>query len=161
MTMMSLRLPSPKAIRDVLADLIGRDVSVQVSDPPAGARIPVAAVFVRDDLALAAVVGFDLPLAANLSAALGLVPPGGAEACVEDGELTPTLADNLTELCNVLAGVFNHAGGPHVRLLRVHLTNEPMPGDVVAHLQALGNRLDLAVTTPGYGTGAFILVLPN
>lgn len=158
---MSTQLPPPKEIRDTFADLIGRDVTVQVADPPTGDYTPVTAVFVHDDLSLASVVGFELVLAANLAAALGLVPPGGAEACVEDGELTPMLADNLTELCNVLASVYNRAGGRHVKLQKMHFTNDPVPGDIAGYLKALGNRLDLDVTVPGYGTGKFSLVLPN
>jgi hypothetical protein len=157
---MSDQLPAAKQVRDTLNDLLGRDVSVQLADPPAGEDMPVAAVFVSDNLALAGVIGFDLALAAYIAAAIGLVPPGGAEAAVEDGELSPLLGDNLTEVCNVLAGLFTKTGGRRVKLHKVHLSLADIPADLRAHLVSLGNRLDLAVTVAGYGTGTFSLVVP-
>lgn len=98
---MADQLPAPLQVRETLSDLLGREVTVALEDPPAGESIPVVAVFVHDSLALAGLIGFDLPLAANIAAAIGLVPPGGAEAAVEDGELSSMLGDNLTEVCNV------------------------------------------------------------
>src|SRR5216117_459675 len=103
---MSDQIPAPKLVRDLLSDLLGRDVTVAPADPPSGA-VPVTAVFVHDNLAIAGVIGFQLPLAANLAAAVGLIPPGGAEACIEDGELTPLFGDNLAEVCNILTSLFN------------------------------------------------------
>jgi hypothetical protein len=155
---MSDQLPAPKQVRDLLNDLLGRDVTVQPTDPPSGAA-PVTAVFVHDDLSLAGLIGFQLPLAANVAAAVALIPRGGAEACIEDGELSPLFGDNLAEVCNVLTTLFNRSG-PHVRLHTLHRSGAEVPNDVVSHLQALGNRLDLTVDVAGYGAGTFSLVLP-
>jgi hypothetical protein len=156
---MTDQLPAPKEVRDLLGDLLGREVTVAPADPPSGA-VPPTAVFVHDDLSTAGVIGFELPLAANVAAAVGLIPPGGAEACVEDGELSPLFGENLAEVANVLATLFNANGGPHVKLHALHRTGPEVPTDVVSHLQALGNRLDLSVTVAGYGTGIFSLVVP-
>lgn len=156
---MSDQLPAPKAVRDLLCDLLGKDVTVQPADAPSGA-VPPTAVFVHDDLSTAGVIGFELPLAAYVAAAVGLIPPGGAEACVEDGELSPLFGENLAEVCNVLATLFNRTGRPHVKLHTLHRTGPDVPTDVISHLQALGNRVDLSVTVAGYGTGAFSLVVP-
>jgi len=156
---MSDQLPAPKEVRDLLTDLLGRDVTVSPDGPPGGAATPTA-VFVHDDLSLAGIIGFGLPLAANLAAAVGLIPPGGAEACVEDGELSSIFCDNLTEVCNVLTTLFNRNGGPHVRLHTLHGHGADVPADVVAHLRAPTNRLDLAVDVSGYGGGTFSLVAP-
>jgi hypothetical protein len=157
---MSDQLPAAKQVRDTLNDLLGRDVTVHLEDPPAGESIPVAAVFVHDNLALAGVIGFDLALAAYIGAAIGLIPAGGAEAAVEDGELSPMIGDNLTEVCNVLASLFTKTGGRRVKLHKVHLRIADIPADLRGHLVSLGNRLDLAVTVAGYGTGTFSLVVP-
>ncbi|OLF06912.1 hypothetical protein [Actinophytocola xanthii] len=156
---MSDELPAPKDVRDLLADLLGRDVTVQPDNPPSG-EVPPTAVFVRDDLSLAGVIGFQLPLAANVAAAVGLIPPGGAEACVEDGELSPLFGENLAEVCNVLTTLFNRKDGPHVKFHALHRLGSEVPNDVVSHLQSLGNRLDLSVEVAGYGKGTFSLVVP-
>jgi hypothetical protein len=156
---MADQIPAPKLVRDLLTDLLGRDVTVQPAEPPSGA-VPVTAVFVHDNLSIAGVIGFQLPLAANLAAAVGLIPPGGAEACIEDGELTPLFGDNLAEVCNVLTTLFNRSDGPHVKLHKLHREASEVPADVVGHLEALGNRLDLDVNVAGYGSGALSLVVP-
>jgi hypothetical protein len=156
---MADQLPVPKQVRDLLCDLLGRDVTVAPTDPPGGA-VPPTAVFVYDDMRMAGVIGFALPLAAKIAAAVGLIPPGGAEACVEDGELSPLFAENLGEVCNVLTTLFNAAGGPHVRLHALHRDGAEVPTDVASHLAALGNRLDLTVDIAGYGSGTLSLVVP-
>ena len=156
---MADQLPAPKEVRDLLTDLLGRDVNVQPADPPGGA-VPPTAVFVHDDMSLAGIIGFQLPLAANVAAAVGLIPPGGAEACIEDGELSPLFGENLAEVCNVLTTLFNRGDGPHVRLHALHRDGAEVPTDVVSHLRALGNRLDLSVEVAGYGKGTLSLVVP-
>jgi hypothetical protein len=45
----------------------------------------------------------DLPLAAYAGAALGLIPSGGAQACIEDKELSANMGENVTEVCNIVA----------------------------------------------------------
>jgi hypothetical protein len=56
---MADQLPAPKQVRDTLNDLLGRDVTVALEDPPAGESIPVVAVFVHENLSLAGVIGFE------------------------------------------------------------------------------------------------------
>ncbi|WP_018685582.1 hypothetical protein [Actinokineospora enzanensis] len=155
---MTETLPVPKQVRDVLSDLLGRDVTVNITDPPS-ADAPAVAVYVRGTgMTLHGVIGFDLPLAANAAASVGLVPPGGAAACVEDGELSPLLKDNLGEVCNILSGLFHQEGGPHVRFHKLHTPVADVPGDVRSHLAALGSRLDLTVEIAGYGKGTMSIV---
>lgn len=158
MTMLE-ELPAPKEVRDVLVDLLGRDVTVHVGAMPPETPVPVTAEFVHDDLSLAGLIGFQLVLAANVAAAVGLVPAGGAKACVSDGELSPMLGDNLCEICNVLTGLFNRDGGPHVRLRQVYLKGADVPPELRTQLRAVGSRLDLSVAITGYDSGAFSLVL--
>lgn len=152
-------IPPPKAVKELLEGLLGRDVDVSLADPVRADDVPqsVVAVYVDDALKLSAVAGFDLRLAANVGAAIGLVPPGGAQACIEDRELSPMLADNVTEVCNVLTTLLNHDGGRHLRLYQVYLPGESAPADAGARLLALGSRLDLSVAVAGYGAGHFSL----
>jgi hypothetical protein len=154
-------LPSPKLVRDTLADLLAKDVTVAPTDPITSAALPrtVVAVYVNDQRKLTGVLGLDLALAAYVSAALGLVPPGGAKACIEDGALSPMLAENLAEICNILLGLFNREGQPHIRLHQVCYKEADVPLDARAHLLALGNRIDLTVDVDRYGKGVFSLSL--
>jgi len=154
-------VPAPLAVRNLLSDLLGRDVTVAPADPVVAADVPttVIAVYVDNGLQLTGVVGLDLPLAAFAGAALGLMPAGGAEDCVKENELSPVLAENVKELCNVLTGLLNRAGGSHHRLHHVYLPGEDHPGDVAAQLLAIGHRLDLNVDVPRYGEGRFSLSL--
>ena len=133
------------------------------TEPARTEDLPKAYVasYVDDGMRLSAVAGFDLPLAAYLGAAIGLVPLGGAEACLEDGELTPMLAENVGEVCNVLTTLLNRDGAPHCRLYRVHQPGEPAPNDVAAQLLALGSRVDLQVKVASYGAGRFWLSIAH
>jgi hypothetical protein len=156
-------IPSAKAVRDLLEGLLGRTVDVDPIDPAHVEDLPTAylASYVDDGMRLSAVAGFDLSLAAYLGAAIGLVPLGGAEACIEDRELSPMLAENVGEVCNVLTTLLNRDGAPHRRLYRVHRPGEPAPNDVAAQLLALGSRLDLQVKVSSYGAGRFWLSLAH
>jgi hypothetical protein len=155
-------MPHSKTVKDMLEGLLGRDVDVSPGDPPQAADLSgsMVAVYVDDAMKMAAVAGLDLTLAANLGAAIGLVPPGGAEACVEDKELSPMIAENAAEVCNVLSALLNQDGAAHHKLHQVYLPGEPAPQDASSRLLALGNRLDLAVTVAGYGGGRFALSAP-
>ena len=152
-------LPASLAIRNLLEDLLGRDVTVNAADPPVVADLKrtVSAVYVDAATRMVAVIGLDLALAAYAGAALGLMPVGGAQDCLEDGVLSPMLAENVGELFNVLTSLLNREGGPHVKLYRVYQPPEPLPNDVQAQLLALGNRTDLLVEVARYGKGRFSL----
>jgi hypothetical protein len=152
-------IPAPKAVKELLEGLLGRDVEVSPADPLRVGDLPrtAVAVYVDDTMRMSAVAGLDLPLAANVGAAIGLVPPGGAQACVEDKELSPMIAENFTEVCNVLTTLLNREGAPHLRLHQVFLPGQTAPGDASSRLLALGSRLDLDVLVAGYGSGRFSL----
>lgn len=154
-------VPDPKAVREVLEGLLGRTVEVEPTAAygPAGTDAATFAVYVDDRLKVAAVAAADLELSSYLGAAIGLVPPAGAQAAIEDGYLSPMLGENLYEVLNVCASMLNAEGQPHVKLHSVHPAETTPPADVPAHAQALGSRLDLSVSVAGYGTGRLALVL--
>jgi hypothetical protein len=158
---MSRALPVAKDVRDLFEELLGRGVDVSPADPVRSGELPktMVSLYVDDSLKLAAVVGMDLPLAVYSGAALGLLPPNGARDAVADGQLSPMLAENVGEVCNVLNGLINHEGLPHVRLYQTFVPGEDPPPDAAGQLLALGRRLDLKVEVAGYGTGKFSLVL--
>ena len=58
---MPRELPSPKEVRDLLEDLLGRSVTVNPADPIPAADVPrtLVSLYVDDNLKLGAVVGMD------------------------------------------------------------------------------------------------------
>lgn len=155
-------LPPNKAVKDVFEDLLGRDVQVSPSNdrtPVGPEHLTMEAVYVDDQMKMRAVIVTDLALTAYTAAALGLVPPAGAEAAIEDGELSESLVDNITEVFNIMAGLFNREGAPHVRLYAWYPPGDPAPSDVADLSAAFIGRNDLDVDIAGYGAGQIGLVI--
>jgi hypothetical protein len=151
-------LPPAKEVRDLLEGLLGRDCDFTDGKRVTGAG-GLVGVYVDDQLGLRAVVAFDLALAAYAGAAIGLMPPGGAQDAVEDGELFALLRDNAAEVLNVMAALFNVGTAPHLRLYGHYAPGEALPADVAAHLAALGGRADWTVAVKGYGKGELSILL--
>jgi hypothetical protein len=148
-------LPTVKEVRDLLGDLLGRDITVAVVDPRGlnANNSDMVGTYVDQRLTMHAVAYADFDLAAYVGAALALVPQGGAAAAIEDGDLPQSLSENTAEFLNVLASLFNAEGAVHQRLYSVHPPGKTPPTDVAALAGSLGCRLDLDVTIAGYGGG--------
>lgn len=159
---MASYLPTPKEIRDLLTDLLGREVTLSPGAPlaPTPANPCTVGVYVDDSLRVTALVAVDLPLSARVGAAIGLVPATGAEEALEARVLNETLQENLYEVLNIGASLFNVEDATHVRLYDAHHIGVPLPGDLLARALTLGRREDLSVEVAGYGAGrlAFVLV---
>lgn len=154
-------LPTTKEIRDLLVELLDREITVAPSAPlaPTPNNPCTVAVYVDDTLQVTSVIAFDLPMSAHAGAAIGLVPVAGAEAAIEERVLTETLQENVYEVLNIAASLFNHDGATHVRLYDVHHVGAPVPHDVLARALTLGRREDLAIQVGGYGAGRLSVVL--
>ncbi|MET8151187.1 hypothetical protein ACIBSW_05195 [Actinoplanes sp. NPDC049668] len=154
-------IPAALSVRNLFEDLLGRDVNVASGDPMTAEDLPTGVIALYTDASqqLYAVLGLQLPLAANAGAALGLLPAGAAEDSIEEGKLYPNLAENVFELCNVLTSLLNREGAPHVKLYQVIYPGMPLPNDARAQLLALGKRLDLTVEVTRYGKGKLSLSL--
>lgn len=159
--MSASHLPVPKQIRDLLAELLDREVTLSPSTPlaPTPKNPCTIGVYVDDLLQVTSLIVFDLGLSAHAGAAIGLVPVGGAEAAIEEGILNDTLRDNLYEVLNIAASLFNVEGATHVRLYDVHHAGVAVPPDVLARSLTLGRREDLAVDVAGYGSGRLSVVM--
>ena len=153
-------VPTNKAVKDLFEGLLGRDVTVAngTAVDPAAKLDPSTAVYVDDKNELSAVVLMDFPLTAYVGAALGLIPAGGAEAAIEDREMSATLNENAYEMLNVLAGVLNQCSDIHQRLYHVHRPGEVVPADVAPWQIAPGPRTDLRLDVKGYGGGGLSIV---
>jgi hypothetical protein len=152
-------LPVPKDVKDLFEDLLGRPVNVSPTDPLRAADVTqtLVAVYVDRSLQMGAVVGLDFALTAFVGASIGLIPPGGAEACIEDKEISKMIGENAIEVCNILASLINREGAARLKLHQTYLPGNPPPTDAVAHLMALGRRIDLQVDIGGYGAGKLSL----
>ncbi|SHG28188.1 hypothetical protein SAMN05443575_1908 [Jatrophihabitans endophyticus] len=152
-------LPDPKAIKDLLEGMLGRDVDVAIGNPVAPTDCAAMGIFHTDLGQLSAVVMTDLPLGAFLGASIALIPVGGAEASVEDGVLAQNLFDNVAEVFNVFASVLNEHSDEHQRLVGTSPGVVGAPGDAAELAGHPANRLDLTVSVAKYGTGHWSVVL--
>lgn len=156
-----VHLPEPKEVRDLLGDLLGRDVTLKPGPPFAvAAHYPASiAQFVDDRLVVRAVVAFDLPLSAHAGSALALVPASGAEQAIEDGALNETMAEGLQEVFNVVSSIFNVGEATHLKLYSAAVAGQELPPDARIRTQVLGRRADFIVEVAGYGSGRVAVVL--
>lgn len=154
------RVPNALEVRELLTDLLGRDVEVAPADPFTGdaAMGSTFAVYVDDADTTRVVAVMDFALSAWSGAAVGLMPAGGASDAIDERELSPMLKENLFEVLNVMAALLNGAGRPHTRLLTVHHVDSWPHSQVVLDAGTTGRRLDLTVTIPLYGKGRLSVV---
>jgi hypothetical protein len=158
----TVELPAAKDVRDMLAGLVGRNVTVSPGSPvtPAPDRPVAVAVYVAPDMSVNALCLMDLGAAAYTGGALALLPPGGCQDAVEeDGELSGIQVEALHEVVNVISALFNTPGAPHSKLHKLYAPGEEVAGDLAGMLAGF-NRIDLGVEVQGYGKGALSLVLP-
>lgn len=158
---MSRILPVPKAVKDLLEDLLGRPVTVSPADPLRSADLAdsFVATYVDQSLQLGAVVALEFALTAYVGAAIGLIPRGGAQACIEDREISKMIGENTAEVCNVLTTLLNQDGAVRLSMYETFLPGQPPTLEASGSLQALGRRLDLTVEVGGYGTGKLSVAL--
>jgi hypothetical protein len=153
-------LPGRAAVRSLVEDLVGRSVELTDGDPVQPAASNVVAVYVTDAHAMTALVVVDLPGAARIGGALGMLPRGGVDDAIEERELAGMLRDNCYEVLNVLSSVFNTPGAPHVRLYEMYGPGASLPADVVALAQTPGQqREDVVLTIAGYGDACVSVVV--
>ena len=159
--MNTVLLPAPKDVRDMLAGLVGRNVTVSPGAPvtPAPKRPVAVAVYVATDMSVNALCLLDLGAAAYIAGGLALLPPGGCQDSVEEGELSALQLEALHEVVNVLSALYNVAGAPHSRLHKLYAPGEEVAGDLAGMLAGY-NRIDLDVEIQGYGKGSLSLVVP-
>lgn len=157
-------IPDPKPIKDLFQDLLGRTVTISPMDTPViptARRACCVGMYVDANLDSKALVAADLDLAARAGAALGLVPPAGADTAVENRELPAALYDNFYEVLNIFSSLFN-TGDPneHLKLSTVYQPGTVIPTSAAMQLRGLGKRADFNLDIDGYGRGALGVVVP-
>lgn len=156
----SLFLPLPESAQRMLADLLGKPVTVKKATPMIlGPTAPgMAATYVYDSGELGALALCDLPVSCHIGAALMLLPPSVSAEGVKSGRLTETIIDNVREVLNIAASLFIHDQRPHVRLKTIHPLPSKLPDNVARTVLRPAARLDLEVTVQGYGGGKLSLL---
>ena len=152
-------MPTRMAVRNLIGDLIGRDIDLRDSDPMPSKVTNVTGVYVTDRLATAAIAVLDFEGAARLGGALGMLPRGGVDDVIAERQLPPMVRDCTYEALNVLASAFNIGAAPHVRLYQMYGPGGGVPTDVAAMGAAATGRLDVSVQISGYGPGRLSIVL--
>jgi hypothetical protein len=154
-------LPSRMAVREMLMDILDREVSVAPSKPwaPSPFDPGAVAVYLDDGMRLRALIACNLELSVALGASIALIPRKAAADCVDEGRMTDDMIENLNEVVNILAALFNLPERPHVKLYALHVPGMPLPADIAAQLRVYGKREDLKVEVAGYPAGRLSLVL--
>lgn len=157
----ALALPTELSVRNVMSDVLDRDVSVSHANGPAledGAGL--LAVYRDDEQQVRAVAGWSVPLVIAAGASLGLVPPGFAAELVAERLVRKDLLDNVLEMCNVLVAAFGRGEDtPHLRFAGHHHPASGADADIRELANRHSNRLDLLIGIAGYPEGVLTLAV--
>lgn len=149
-----VELPRSEAVADYLRDLLDRQVKVSRGKPErVGKKVDGAScgVYRHDDNSLAAAWVCDHGFGASAGAALSLVPAAAAKDILKKEGLTGTLRENLQEVFNVGASLFND-GKIHVRYTEM-VVDDRLPDELAASIKGTKKRLDMAIEVNGYDKG--------
>lgn len=116
--------PAPDRLKSMLTMLTGEPVSATTQDKAVDGR-KYHGVFINADAQVVALASCNMAAAASLGCSLTMIPPGGAEAMVEDAELTKNATDNLYEVMNVFSSLFMDDASAHLKLDRVEIGDAP------------------------------------
>lgn len=152
-------IPTRMAVRNLIGDLLGRDVDIRDSEPISSKVTNVTGVYVTDRLATSAIAVLDFEGAARLGGALGMLPRGGVEDAIAERQLSSMLRDNTYEVLNVLASAFNIGNAPHVRLYQMYGPGGGVPTDVASMGASVLGRMDVTLQISGYGSGKLSIVV--
>ncbi|WNM27434.1 hypothetical protein RN607_00075 [Demequina capsici] len=152
-------VPTAFEVRELFEGMLGRAVEwgdAKRVDPLDGAA---CATYVDDFGNVKAIALADIPLIARAGSAIALMPQNGAEAAVSSGLVTPPQFDNMAEILNVAASLFNKKDTVHLKLQETFAPRETLPADVNELALQQGGRIDGALAIQGYGDGRISFVV--
>ncbi len=152
-------VPTAFEIRELFEGMLGRGVEwgdAKRVDPLDGAA---CATYVDDFGNIKAIALADIPLIARGGSAIALLPQNGAEQAVSSGLVSPPQFDNLSEILNVAASLFNKKDTVHLKLQDTFAPRETLPGDVNDLALQQGGRIDGTLSIQGYGDGRISVVV--
>jgi hypothetical protein len=152
-------LPIQEDVRDLLSDLLGRQVLAVKGEPLALDHEPgVVGSYVTGDDTVCALAAADIDFACRSGAALSMVPVVVAEESLRAGRISESLLDNTHEVINIASRLVNSPLSPHLRLARLYVTPGDLPDEIESLLARPAARRDFAVTIDGYGAGRISLM---
>ncbi|WP_062204737.1 hypothetical protein [Demequina salsinemoris] len=152
-------VPTAFEVRELFEGMLGRDVEWSDGkkvDPLEGAA---CATYVDDFSNIHAIALVDVPLIARGGSAIALMPQNGAEQAVTSGLVTPPQFDNMSEILNVAASLFNKKDTVHLKLKETYAPRETLPGDVNSLALQEGGRIDGTLSIQGYGDGRISVIV--
>ena len=153
--------PKPEAISQIISDLLGRDVTVTKGSTLVLERDTPAVVsdYVNDKGEIAAICITDLRLSNALGAALTMVPPSAVETAVQKWQIEEANLENLAEIVNIMARLFNHDDCTHLRWMKTHAVPSKLPDETAELLNKPHARRDYDVAVEEYGTGTLAVLV--
>ena len=153
-------VPTAFEVRELFEGLLGRSVEWEGTshkvDPLEGASI---GVYTNDFGAIKALIVCDVPLTAWAGSAIGLLPHVGAEKAVRENLVSGPQFENMAEILNVAASMFNKPGTQHLKLGFTFAPRETLPADVDKWVLVPAGRIDGTLTIQGYGAGCISVIV--
>lgn len=147
--------PRAESIKQIIGDLLGREVTVVRGDTLALERDTPAVIsdYTTDDGSVAAICITDLRLSNALGAALTMVSPDAVEAAVKKWKIDEQNLENLAEIVNIMARLFNHDDCDHLRWSQTHTLPGELPAEITTLMREPLARRDFDVIVEEYGAG--------
>lgn len=148
--------PKPREVAELFTNLVGESVTAKTVED---SRMPedefaVMGNFVTDDDQLIVLCVMDIKLSNWAAAALAMIPQDVAKMDIDGKTLSDEAKDNVQEILNISASIFNKTGMPHLRFDKLVLTmNDAPPDEYNSLLSSPTERVDFLVDIPGYGEG--------
>jgi len=153
-------MPAAERVSEVLADLMGRSVTVaRTQAAEIAGRTGALADYQVDAGKVGVVCVADVRLANALGAALTMVAPNVVEDAVAKDSIDQPTIDNFREVVNVMTSLFNTKDTPHLKFREVHKLPSQLPADTAMVLDAPKGRRDFDVTVDEYVTGTLSVLL--
>lgn len=150
--MSQLVKPSADAVENMLEMLFGDGTAVTSVEPSSVVAV-AAARYIDDEDSLAALCACDAPFLAYSGAALSMMPKGGAEDMIADGDFSKTIIENFYEVMNICSRLIMSDSSLHIRL------DNTIQGDAVATERGAlspSHSIAFKVSIPKYGDGQFV-----
>ena len=157
------RFPEPKEVTQLVSEVVGKQVQAKVtrSEPLEGSpRDPLFTGFYTadgDDTPSAAIV-VNFPVALAAAGSLAGIPQNVILDDLKDKYVDDSTKENLYEVLNIAAALFNEAGGKHMRLRDTDETHAKPDGDLARLLEGGADRLDLEMTIAPCPPGRVVVV---
>jgi len=162
MTSNTIALPKSGSVATLMTDLVGvmirKEIAAVDGKPLAFENNTLVAVFQTDNEQIGALALFEFSLSCYLGAALALMPPGRAEDNIMNGEISEAICENIYEIANIMASLFNHQSSSHFKLVHLGPISSDLPGGVLELMESASIRGDYIITVPTYGSGSLVIL---